>query len=127
MLLLYIALGSALGGVLRYLLGTALQRPGQYPVGTLLVNVTGSFVLGLVLRLATETTLVSPQARAFLAVGLCGGFTTFSTFSWEVLSLAEHGAWLRAGGYALLSVALSLAACAAGMALARQLAEAALP
>lgn len=127
MLLLTIALGSALGGVLRYLVGAALQRPGHYPVGTLLVNVAGSFVLGLVLRLATDTALVSPQARAFLAVGLCGGFTTFSTFTWEVLSLAEHGAWLKAGGYAALSVVLSLAACVAGMALARQFAEAAHP
>ncbi|MCU0620437.1 MAG: fluoride efflux transporter CrcB [Gemmatimonadales bacterium] len=123
MILLYVALGSALGGVLRYLVGAAVQRPGHYPVGTLLVNVAGSFMLGLVLRLATETTAVTPQARAFLAVGLCGGFTTFSTFSWEVLSLAEHGAWFRAGGYALASVILSLAACIAGMALARQLGE----
>jgi CrcB protein len=120
MLLLYIALGSALGGVARYVLGTAIQRPGHFPFGTLLVNVLGAFVLGFVMRLATDTTHVPPEARAFLTVGFCGGFTTFSTFSWEVLALAEQGAWGRAATYLAASVTLSLVACVAGMAAGRE-------
>jgi CrcB protein len=120
--LLYIAAGSALGGVARYLLGSALQKPGHFPWGTLLVNVLGSFAVGFVLRLATDTSHVGPEARAFLAVGFCGGFTTFSTFSWEVLALAEHGAWGRAAAYLGASVVLSLAACVAGIAAGREVA-----
>ena len=119
MILLYIALGGALGSVARYVLGTALQRPESFPVGTLAVNVAGSFMVGLVVRLALETAYVPSEARAFLAVGFCGGFTTFSTFAWEVLALAEQGAWGRSTAYLVLSVVLSLLACVAGMASAR--------
>jgi CrcB protein len=120
MILLYIALGGALGSVCRYLLGTALHRPGEFPTGTLVVNVLGSLLVGFVVRLALETTHVSPEARAFLAVGFCGGFTTFSTFAWEVLALGEQGAWGRSMLYLTLSVTLSLVACVAGMAAARE-------
>ena len=115
-------MGGALGSVSRYLLGTALQRPGQFPTGTLVVNVLGSLLVGFIVRLALETTHVSPEARALLAVGFCGGFTTFSTFAWEVLALAEQGNWVRSAAYLALSVALSLAACIAGMAGAREVA-----
>ena len=120
MILLYIALGGALGSVCRYLLGTALHRPGEFPTGTLVVNVLGSLLVGFVVRLALETTHVSPEARAFLAVGFCGGFTTFSPFAWEVLALGEQGAWGRSMLYLTLSVTLSLVACVAGMAAARE-------
>ncbi|MFL5520942.1 MAG: fluoride efflux transporter CrcB [Gemmatimonadales bacterium] len=120
MILLYIAVGGAFGSVCRYLLGNALHRPGEFPTGTLIANVLGSLLVGFVVRLALETTHVSPEARAFLAVGFCGGFTTFSTFAWEVLSLGEQGAWARSALYLGLSVSLSLMACVAGMAAARE-------
>lgn len=120
MILLYIALGGALGSISRYLIGASLQRTGHFPVGTLTVNVVGSFLVGFIIRFALETTHVSPEARAFLAVGFCGGFTTFSTFAWEVLALAEQGEWMRSAAYVGLSVALALMACVAGMASARE-------
>jgi CrcB protein len=81
-------------------------------------------LVGFVVRFALETTHVSPEARALLAVGFCGGFTTFSTFAWEVLSLGEQGAWARSALYLALSVSLSLMACVAGMAAARETAVA---
>jgi CrcB protein len=120
MVLLYIALGGAIGSVCRYLLGNALHRPGEFPTGTLVVNVLGSLAVGFVVRFALETTHVSPEARAFLAVGFCGGFTTFSTFAWEVLALGEQGAWGKSALYLVLSVTLSLTACILGMAAARE-------
>ena len=120
MILLYIAVGGALGSVGRFLLGNALQRAGGFPTGTLVVNVLGSFLAGFVLRFALETSHVSPETRAFLAVGFCGGFTTFSTFAWEAVSLGEQGAWARSTLYLGLSVALTLMACVAGMAAARE-------
>jgi CrcB protein len=114
MTLLSIALGGAVGSVARWLLGLALQRltPG-FPVGTLLVNVTGSFALGVVARAVWLD--ASPVLRAGLAIGVCGGFTTFSTFSLEMLTLLERGFPGRAALYAMLSVLLSLAAVAAGV------------
>jgi fluoride exporter len=118
-----VALGGALGSVCRYLLGPAFQRlfDGNFPVGTLLINVLGSLVLGFVVRLALEGTQVSPEARAFLAVGFCGGFTTFSTFSYETIQLFESGLPWRAAGYALLSVVLAVGAAFLGMGAARTL------
>lgn len=123
-LLLAVASGSALGGVARYLLSGAVQaRAGTFPVGTLVVNVLGSFVLGALVRYAALHPDLSPQARLLLGAGFCGGFTTFSTFSVELLELLQGGAWARAGVYASLSVALGLAAATAGMAVVRTFAE----
>jgi fluoride exporter len=122
-MLWYIAVGSAIGGVGRYLLGGLVQRmaAGTFPAGTLVVNVSGSFLLGLLLRYAMETPAVSPELRALLTVGLCGGYTTFSTFSYETLALLEDGDWGRAGLYVALSLALSLFATLLGLAAAREL------
>jgi CrcB protein len=120
-MLLYITIGSALGGVCRYLLGGLVQRgagPG-FPAGTLVVNVTGSFLLGLFLRYGLETHSLTPEMRAFLTVGFCGGYTTFSTFSYETVALLEDGQWSRAGLYAAASLALSLAATLLGLMAAR--------
>ncbi len=123
-MLWYVALGSALGGVGRWLLAGAVQRLSPtFPVGTLAVNVAGAFLLGVVLRFSLASPDVSPEVRTFLAIGVCGGFTTFSTFSWETLSLLEEGAWARAGANVALSVFLCLAAVAIGAAAGRQLFE----
>lgn len=120
-MLWYIAAGSALGGVGRYLLGGLVQRllAGTFPAGTLVVNLTGSFLLGLFLRYALDTPTLTPELRAFLTVGFCGGYTTFSTFSYETMLLLEDGEWTRAGLYAGLSVGLALTATALGFLAAR--------
>ncbi len=119
----YIAAGSALGGVSRYLIGGLVQRAAgpAFPTGTLIVNVTGSFLLGLVIAYAIETPSVSSELRAFLTIGFCGGYTTFSTFSFEATRMLQTGAWARAGLYVGLSVLLSLGAIATGLLAARQL------
>jgi CrcB protein len=91
-----------------------------FPAGTLLVNITGSFLLGAIIRYALETPSLSPEVRAFLTIGFCGGYTTFSTFSYETMALLEDGEWARAGVYITASVILSLIATFLGLALARQ-------
>lgn len=112
-----IALGGAVGSVTRYLLGGMVQRAAglAFPIGTLTVNVTGSFVAGFLLRyfmnVQTHSTL-----RAALIVGFCGGFTTFSAFTTETLGLFEGGEYPRAALYVAASVALSLMAVFAGFA-----------
>ncbi len=121
-MLLYVALGSAIGGVSRYLLGGLVQRmlDTTFPAGTLLVNVTGSFLIGAIIRYALETPSLTPEVRAFLTIGVCGGYTTFSTFSYETVALLEDGEWARAGVYITASVMLSLMGTFLGFALARQ-------
>jgi CrcB protein len=120
-MLWYIAVGSALGGVSRYLVGGLIQRllDTTFPAGTLVVNLTGSFLLGLFLRYAIDTPTLTPELRAFLTIGFCGGYTTFSTFSYESVALLEEGDWARATLYVTLSLLLSLGAMILGFAAAR--------
>lgn len=120
---LYIALGSALGGVARYFVGGVVQRAagGLFPWGTLLVNLTGSFLLGLLSRYAVDSAAVSAEVRVFLTIGLCGGYTTFSTFSYEAVRMLEDGQVGRSVGYMALSVALALGAMVLGLAAGREL------
>ena len=122
-MLWYIAFGSALGGMSRYLVGGLIQRltGAGFPAGTLLVNVTGSFLLGLFLRYGLETPTLTPELRAFLTIGFCGGYTTFSTFSYETVAMLEDGQWGRALLYVGLSLALSVAATLFGLYAARGL------
>jgi fluoride exporter len=111
---LWIAIGSALGGVARHWCSTlAAERLGTaFPWGTLLVNVLGSFVIGLVAALTGPDGRlpVGAQARQFVMVGLCGGYTTFSAFSLQTLDLLRGGELGRAGLNVLGSVALCLLA-----------------
>lgn len=122
-MLLYIAIGSALGGMGRYLLGGLAQRllATTFPAGTLLVNISGSFLLGAILRYAVETPTLTPEMRALLTIGFCGGYTTFSTFSYETLAMLEDGEWTRAGVYVLASVVLSLLGTFLGFTVAREM------
>lgn len=124
-ILLAVAAGSATGGVARYLVSGALQSrtPGAFPIGTLLVNILGSFILGLVARYAAMNPSFSPEVRVLLGAGFCGGFTTFSTFSVETLELMQGGDYGRAAGYVAISIVVSIAAAALGMAVIRALAE----
>lgn len=116
MVYLYVAVGGAIGSTLRYLLGGAIQRAAHagFPYGTLVVNVLGCFLIGVLIRLFLNA---EPPAslRAFLIVGFCGGFTTFSSFTSETIGLAQAGSYLRAGAYVLASVILCLAATGVGM------------
>ncbi len=119
---LWVALGAALGGVLRYWCYGAAVRLGAelFPWGTLFVNVAGSAVIGF---FATMTgvdgrLLVSPEARIFVMAGFCGGFTTFSTFSLETLRLVQDRQWMAAS----MNVAGSVVLCLAGVWLGHMLA-----
>jgi CrcB protein len=111
----YVAIGSAVGGVARYLIGSWMQRVSTFPWGTLAVNIIGSFVIGWFAKYALAHS-VRPEIRALIAVGICGGFTTFSAFSYESMALLREGQWLRAGAYVAGSVLLSLLAVVVGMA-----------
>ncbi|MFC4063714.1 fluoride efflux transporter FluC [Actinoplanes subglobosus] len=115
---LLVALGAAIGAPLRLLTDRAMQvRFGTaFPWGTLTVNVAGSFVLGLVLGLP-----LAPGTVALLGTGFCGALTTYSTFSWEILSLSKRGEILIAAGYALLSITAGMGAAVIGGALAHSL------
>lgn len=118
-----VAFGAALGGVARYYLASALQQRlgATFPWGTLVVNVSGSLLLGVLIRYALATPTVSVEMRALLTTGFCGGYTTFSTYSYETATLLEDGQYSRAGVYALSSMVLALAATIGGFALAREL------
>jgi fluoride exporter len=122
-LIWYVALGGAIGSALRYLIGVAVQgRSGlDFPMGTLVVNLSGCLLLGFLVRYALATPAISPELRGFLTTGLCGGYTTFSTFGYETVALLEDGDWRRATLYVGLSLAGSLIAVFLGIAGARQL------
>ena len=120
-----VAAGGALGSTTRYLIGTAIQEragPG-FPLGTLVVNVTGSLLLGFLIRYALGGATISPELRLFLTTGFCGGYTTFSTFSYETVRLFEDGEHWRGVLYVALSVTLSIAGTWLGFSLARGAAD----
>ena len=116
-----IGTGAFLGANLRYLLQTwTANRWGpDFPYGTLLINVSGSLILGFFITLATQRLAVSPNMRAFIAVGLLGGYTTFSSFSVETLNLLQAGRGLSAVLYMTGNVFLGLAGAYLGVVLAR--------
>lgn len=123
MKVVYIAIFGGCGCVARYLVsGWAYALLGRgLPWGTLAVNVLGSFLLGLLLDLNLRSTLFSPDVRLGLSVGFMGGFTTFSTFSYETVRLLEEGSWWQAGSNILLNVAVCIVFAVLGILLARQL------
>ena len=103
---LLVAIGSAIGGVLRFWLAEMMgEKLGAEHLGTVIVNVTGSFAIGFLAALGPM-----PFTRQLLIVGVLGGYTTFSAFSLQTLALAHEGRWATAGGNVVLSVVLSLAA-----------------
>jgi fluoride exporter len=119
--ILWVALGGAIGSSARFAAGEAMRRIpafAQFPWATLLINVLGSLLIGWFIRWsATDAT--TPQFRAFVAIGICGGFTTFSTFAAENLALLQGGQVARAVLHAALSLSLTVGAVAVGYALAR--------
>ena len=121
----WIAIGSAIGGVGRYWCsGIVARLIGEtFPFGTLFVNVLGSFVIGFFATLTGPDGRIfaSSSARQFVMIGLCGGFTTFSAFSLQTLNLMNEGEWLAVGANVVLSVILCLFAVWAGHVLAGSL------
>jgi CrcB protein len=107
----------------RYLLGGLVARwlGADFPYGTLLINVLGSFLIGLVQQVGLSTLLIPDTMRLVLAIGVMGGFTTYSSFSYETLKLAETGSWAGASLYVGLTTALCLGCCALGLSLGRVL------
>ena len=121
-IVLWVALGSAVGGAARYGVGVLLQRhlASAFPIGTLAINLSGSFLLGLLLRYSLATPAISAEVRALLTAGVCGGYTTFSTFSYETATLIEDGDYHRAAWYVALSVLSALGGTFLGFGVARQ-------
>jgi fluoride exporter len=118
---LWVAIGGALGSVARYFVGIQGGRllGMGFPWSTLIINVTGSFLIGVFAESFALRWDATPGTRVFLVVGICGGYTTFSTFSLDVVTLANRGQYLAAGAYILASVIVSIAALYAGLALMR--------
>ena len=123
---LLISFGGALGTLLRYLtaLATAHWLGTDFPYGTLIVNLTGSFVIGLVQALGTEALMIPDDARLFLTTGMMGGLTTYSTFSYETIRLMELGAWSQVWINVLVTTILCLGLCFLGISLGRLLVSA---
>ena len=120
MKILLVAVGSGLGGVLRYLVPCWIGAPRGFPWATLTVNVVGSLLIGLLSGLLARHGGSSAESiRCFAVVGFCGGFTTFSTFSNETFRLIESSQWLSAAAYVSLSVLAGLAAVFVGYALSK--------
>lgn len=118
---LWVALGGALGSVARYTVSALMHRPGAslaFPWATFAVNIVGALALGAVVGWSVHTPL-APGHRAFLTLGVLGGFTTFSTFAFESLGLMQSGLYGKAALYVVASVVLSIAAAAVGFGLAR--------
>jgi CrcB protein len=112
---LVIGLGGALGSMLRFGLGslidTSVQKTGYiFPWGTIVVNITGCFVIGFIFTISTGEgrLLLSPLTRNFITIGILGGYTTFSSFSWQTLVLAQSGQRWEAAANVLLSIVLCL-------------------
>jgi fluoride exporter len=120
---LLIGLGAAIGANARYWLGqwVVLRLGAGFPYGTLLINVLGSLAIGLFLGLVGTPNEPDTAWRLFVATGLLGGFTTFSTFSYETLALINQNRWPEAGVYIAISVILGLLATALGVWLVRML------
>lgn len=123
MQVVYIGIFGGLGCVARYFVTSwAYQLVGRgLPYGTLVVNILGSFLLGLMLALGVKSIALPVQVRVGMTVGFMGGFTTFSTFSYETLTLIEEGSLWHAGANVLLNVLLCLIAALAGAIVARSL------
>lgn len=118
-----VGIGGLIGSVARYLIAVFLAGNVNsiFPLTTLIVNITGCFLIGVVFALADRGNVLSPEWRIFLTTGFCGGFTTFSTFSYESLKLIQDGEYFYVGIYVLVSVVIGLAATYFGIALIRSI------
>lgn len=122
MRILLIAIFGAAGTLTRYGLQGIVQvrAGGAFPYGTLLINLTGCFLLGLIGQFTLNRMLISPDWRVAITVGFFGGYTTFSSFGWETAKMLEDGEWLRATTYVAASVFVGLFLSVAGIRLANR-------
>ena len=104
---LLVGLGGSIGAMLRYLAVTTWKTE-TFPYNTLVVNIIGSILIGIVFAMSEKTDLINDNTKLFLATGICGGFTTFSTFSAENVALLKSGAYATAAGYIVASVTLCI-------------------
>ncbi len=108
---IFVGIGGFIGSVCRYLLGLLpIPVENNFPIKTLLINVTGAFVLGLITAISVKNKVFHPQIVLMLRVGICGGFTTFSTFAYESADLIKNGNMIIAFSYICASIILSVAA-----------------
>ena len=96
--LLYVGIGGFIGACLRYIISTNSSKllGAEFPYGTLIVNIIGGLLIGFIMELSLTTDLISPNLRLFLTTGIMGGLTTFSTFSYETISLFNDGSYMLA-------------------------------
>ena len=120
---LWVGIGGCVGACARFGVGNwAGRRFGLgFPYGTFIVNVSGAFLIGVILTLLTERYMVDPRWRLLLVVGGLGGYTTFSSLAYEAFALADRGDWMKAAVYVVGSNVLGIAACVAGILLTRRL------
>lgn len=112
---IYVGLGGFVGSICRYLIGLLpVRSASEFPIATLLINIAGAFVLSLITAVAAKNNAISPRTVLMLKVGICGGFTTFSTFAYESFSLFSSGMSLMAVIYILTSVIFSVLAVIGG-------------
>ncbi len=116
-----VGIGGMLGSLARYFTATGVARilPASFPYGTFAVNVFGCLIIGLIYGLSARSNFLSPDWRLFLATGFCGGFTTFSSFSYEFVALLQNGDALTGASYIFLSMFAGFAATAAGILVTR--------
>ena len=108
---LLVFIGAGLGGLMRFMLSTAVQKACNgwvFPLGTFVVNITGCLIIGFLAQLAESKNLMMPEFRAFFLIGILGGYTTFSSFGYETLQLIKSGEFLYAALNAVLQVVLGL-------------------
>jgi CrcB protein len=121
--LIYIFIGGGIGSIVRYILGRWVNafHNSNFPFGTLTINIIACFVLGFIIGLADHKQLLSPASRLFWAVGFCGGFSTFSAFSSETLTLIQQGQNSTMLLYIILSVVVCLIATFGGLLIAERI------
>ena len=116
--ILIVGVGSFAGGVLRYILSVGLSKLGRlwaFPIGIMIVNILGCFLIGVLYGYFKSKATTDPVLPLLLMTGVLGGFTTFSTFSFETVQLLQQNEWLKAAFYVVGSVGLGVAACYLGM------------
>ena len=121
MRLLLICLGGAVGTGARYLIGGLAARwlGPEFPYGTLFINVLGSFLIGFIQQVGLTTLAIPETTRLVLTIGVMGGLTTYSSFSYETIRLIENGSWLGAAANIVLTTGLCLVVCVLGLGLGR--------